>query len=87
MITGQQGYWGYYGARPTPLAASSGEPDYARISLVALGVVVVFGAGGGYILKMIRKGPQPIDDGPDHDDGERTPMRPISAADGPVGDD
>ena len=33
------------------------------------------------------KGPQPFEDGPDHDEGERTPMRPISAADGPVGDD
>ena len=47
VITGQQGYWGYYGAQPTPLAASSGEPDYGRISLVFLGVVVVLGAGGG----------------------------------------
>ena len=57
------------------------------LSAFFIAYAVVFGAGGGYILKMIRKGPQPFDDGPDHDEGERTPMRPISAADGPVGDD
>ncbi|UNK42811.1 cytochrome ubiquinol oxidase subunit I [Luteimonas sp. S4-F44] len=57
------------------------------LSVFAVAYAVVFGAGGGYILKMIRKGPQPFDDGPDQDAGERTPMRPISAADGPVGED
>ncbi len=75
------------------LRTADAVSDIDRVSvMISLGAflaayAVVFGAGGGYILKMIRKGPQPFDDGPDRDEGERTPMRPISAADGPVGDD
>ncbi|NYZ61153.1 cytochrome ubiquinol oxidase subunit I [Luteimonas deserti] len=75
------------------LRTADAVSDIDRVSvMISLGAflaayAVVFGAGSGYILKMIRTGPQPFDDGPDHDEGERTPMRPISAADGPVGDD
>ena len=81
--------WAIQGLLRTADAVSDIDRTSVIISLSAffIAYAVVFGAGGGYILKMIRKGPQPIDDGPDHDDGERTPMRPISAADGPVGDD
>ncbi|MFL6588449.1 MAG: cytochrome ubiquinol oxidase subunit I [Luteimonas sp.] len=81
--------WVIYGLLRTADAVSDIDRSSVMISLGAFFVAyaVVFGAGGGYILKMIRKGPQPFDDGPDHDEGERTPMRPISAADGPVGDD
>ncbi len=81
--------WAIQGLLRTADAVSDIDRTSVIVSLVAfvIAYAVVFGAGGGYILKMIRKGPQPIDDGPDHDDGERTPMRPISAADGPVGDD
>ena len=81
--------WVIQGLLRTADAVSDIDRTSVIISLAAfvIAYAVVFGAGGGYILKMIRKGPQPFDDGPDHDDGERTPMRPISAADGPVGDD
>lgn len=81
--------WAIQGLLRTADAVSDIDRTSVIISLGAfvIAYAVVFGAGGGYILKMIRKGPQPFDDGPDHDEGERTPMRPISAADGPVGDD
>ncbi|MDC7807460.1 cytochrome ubiquinol oxidase subunit I [Luteimonas sp BLCC-B24] len=81
--------WVIQGLLRTADAVSDIDRTSVIISLSAfvMAYAVVFGAGGGYILKMIRKGPQPFDDGPDHDEGERTPMRPISAADGPVGDD
>nr|WP_219339863.1 cytochrome ubiquinol oxidase subunit I [Luteimonas salinisoli] len=45
---------------------------------------VVFGAGAAYIVRMVRAGPQRFEDAPDTDEGERTPMRPISAADEPM---
>ena len=81
--------WVIQGLLRTADAVSDIDRTSVIISLSAfvIAYAVVFGAGGGYILKMIRKGPQPFDDGPDHDEGERKPMRPISAADGPVGDD
>lgn len=43
VITGQQGYWGYYGAQPTPAAMSSQDTDYGTAALVLVGVVVVAG--------------------------------------------
>ncbi|WP_183425338.1 cytochrome ubiquinol oxidase subunit I [Luteimonas sp. RC10] len=81
--------WVIQGLLRTSEAVSEIDRTSVIVSLSAFAIAyaVVFGAGGGYILKMIRKGPQPFDDGPDHDAGERTPMRPISAADGPVGED
>ncbi|MEN5061209.1 cytochrome ubiquinol oxidase subunit I [Luteimonas sp. TWI1416] len=81
--------WVIQGLMRTSEAVSDIDRASVIVSLSAFAIAyaVVFGAGGGYILKMIRKGPQPFDDGPDHDAGERTPMRPISAADGPVGED
>lgn len=81
--------WVIQGLLRTADAVSDIDRTSVIVSLVSFfaAYAVVFGAGGGYILKMIRKGPQPFDDGPDHDAGERTPMRPISAADGLVGDD
>ncbi|MCD9006127.1 cytochrome ubiquinol oxidase subunit I [Luteimonas sp. XNQY3] len=81
--------WAIQGLLRTADAVSDIDRSSVIVSLAAfvIAYAVVFGAGGGYILKMIRTGPQPFDDGPDHEEGERTPMRPISAADGPVGDD
>ncbi|MEN5116372.1 cytochrome ubiquinol oxidase subunit I [Luteimonas sp. TWI662] len=81
--------WVIQGLMRTSEAVSDIDRASVIVSLSAFAIAyaVVFGAGGGYILKMIRKGPQPFDDGPDRDAGERTPMRPISAADGPVGED
>ena len=52
VITGQQGYWGYYGAQPTPKAEhASDPPDYGRIGLVLLGIVVV----GGVVILLVAR--------------------------------
>ncbi|MEH6434808.1 cytochrome ubiquinol oxidase subunit I [Massilia sp. DD77] len=54
------------------------------LALFVAAYLFVFGAGTGYVLRMIRKGPQhfelarPPEGGPGE---ERTPMRPMSAAD------
>ena len=45
VITGQQGYWGYYGAQPTELAMSASSGDYSTAALVLGGVVVLVGVG------------------------------------------
>lgn len=52
VITGQQGYWGYYGAQPTPKAEhASDPPDYRKIGLVLLGIVVV----GGVVILLVAR--------------------------------
>ncbi|MFR9728742.1 ABC transporter substrate-binding protein [Saccharopolyspora sp. MS10] len=51
VITGQQGFWGYYGARPTALALASEEPDYGRAALVLACVAVI---GGAVIFLVVR---------------------------------
>ncbi|MDH5824528.1 cytochrome ubiquinol oxidase subunit I [Luteimonas sp. RD2P54] len=56
----------------------------ASLTVFVLAYAVVFGAGAAYIVRMVRAGPQHFEDAPDTDDGERTPMRPISAADEPA---
>lgn len=45
---------------------------------------VVFGTGGWYVAKMLREGPKPQEPAPDTGDGDRTPARPLSAADQPL---
>ncbi|WP_133478448.1 cytochrome ubiquinol oxidase subunit I [Cognatilysobacter segetis] len=39
---------------------------------------VIFGAGIWYIRKLVRQGPLPHDPGPESDEGERRPKRPLS---------
>ncbi|WP_407353118.1 cytochrome ubiquinol oxidase subunit I [Luteimonas sp. R10] len=58
----------------------------ASLTAFVVAYAVVFGAGGGYIAKMVRTGPQHVEDSPDTEGGEKTPMRPISAADEPMGE-
>lgn len=44
VITGQQGFWGYYGAKPTRKAINGdGGPDYAAIAWAAGGLIVLVG--------------------------------------------
>ncbi|QUH01712.1 ABC transporter substrate-binding protein [Saccharopolyspora erythraea] len=44
VITGQQGYWGYYGAQPTELAIKDASgSDYRTAALLLGGVVVLVG--------------------------------------------
>ena len=82
--------WVVYGVLRTADAVS---PHGAGSLALTLGLFVVayffvFGTGTAYVLRMIRKGPQrfelqrPTEGGPGED---RTPMRPMSAAD--VGND
>lgn len=81
--------WVIYGLLRTADAVSAVDARSVLASLVAFAVAyaVVFGAGIGYLVKMIRKGPQPHEPAPDTDDGDKTPMRPLSAADDAMTDD
>ncbi|WP_243788835.1 ABC transporter substrate-binding protein [Saccharopolyspora gloriosae] len=51
VITGQQGYWGYYGAQPTPAAMNSQDTDYGTVAWVLVGIVVIAGV---VILLVVR---------------------------------
>lgn len=82
--------WVVYGVMRTSDAVSPhGAGTLAlTLALFVIAYIFVFGAGTGYLLRLMRKGPQafqmhrPAEGGP----GEsRTPMRPLSAAD--VGND
>ena len=77
--------WVVYGVMRTSDAVSKHLASTLAISL-ALFIVVyvcVFGAGVGYVLRLVRKGPSthegdlPTDGGPGHD---KQPMRPMSLA-------
>src|SRR5690606_38953802 len=51
------------------------------LDVIVLAYAVVFGFGTAYILQMLRRGPLPHEPEPDTEGGERTPARPLSAAD------
>jgi cytochrome bd ubiquinol oxidase subunit I len=78
--------WTVYGLLRTADAVSAHGVLQLSITLVVFIVVyfIVFGAGIGYLLRLIRVGPvahdteEPLPGGPGQD---RTPMRPLSAAD------
>jgi cytochrome d ubiquinol oxidase subunit I len=84
--------WVVYGALRTADAVS---PHPASAVALTLGLFVVayifvFGAGTGYVLRLMRKGPQAFALGhpPEGGPGEqKTPMRPLSAANVPNDDD
>ncbi|MBP6750647.1 MAG: cytochrome ubiquinol oxidase subunit I [Xanthomonadaceae bacterium] len=59
-------------------SAVSGAAVAFSLAVFALVYVCVFGAGIWYLLKLVRKGPQPHETPPDTDDGEKTPARPLS---------
>jgi len=76
-----------YGLMRTSEAGSAVSAGSVMTSLVAFGTVYmfVFAAGTWYLLKLLRKGPQPVLDGamlhPDHPrPADKTPQRPMSAA-------
>ncbi|HEY0335103.1 MAG TPA: cytochrome ubiquinol oxidase subunit I [Stenotrophomonas sp.] len=61
-------------------------PQSVAMTAVSLAVYVagylfVFGWGIWYLVKIVRIGPQPFEEGPQLDGGEHTPARPLSAAD------
>ena len=42
---------------------------------------MIFGAGLWYLVKLVKKGPVPHDSGPQAEEGERRPKRPLSVGD------
>ncbi|SKA23302.1 cytochrome ubiquinol oxidase subunit I [Novilysobacter spongiicola] len=44
----------------------------------ATAYAVIFGAGIWYLLALVRRGPLPQEPSPEHEEGERTPARPLS---------
>ena len=72
-----------YGWLRTADAVSATSALNVAISLTiyVLAYAVVFGFGMTYMVKMVRRGPLPFEPAPHVEDGERTPARPISAAD------
>ena len=55
-------------------------------SLITFAVVyaIVFGSGIYYLVRIVRAGPAPHEPAPDTQEGEKTPARPLSAADVPL---
>ena len=75
-----------YGLLRTADAATAIGVGSVLASLIVYACVyaVVFGAGIWYLLKLVRKGPQPHEPAPDTDDGEKTPARPLSVGNKPI---
>ncbi len=79
--------WTVYGIMRTADSVSDHSATQLGITLILFIVVymVVFGAGAGYVLRLIRVGPEPLSE--ESDEGgpgqSRQPMRPLSAASEP----
>ena len=78
--------WVVYGLLRT---ADAVGPQSAWMTALSLGVYVVgyafvFGWGIWYLVKILRQGPRPHEDGPSLDGGHHTPARPLSGADEPL---
>ncbi|KRA17268.1 cytochrome ubiquinol oxidase subunit I [Lysobacter sp. Root604] len=74
-----------YGLLRTADAVSAINAGSVLTSLIVFAVVylTVFGAGIGYLVKLIRKGPHPHEPAPRQGQGEKTPARPLSVPDEP----
>ncbi|PPA01252.1 cytochrome ubiquinol oxidase subunit I, partial [Pseudomonas sp. MWU12-2312b] len=78
--------WVVYGLMRTADASSNHSFMQMSITLILFVVVyfALFGAGLGYMMRLVRKGPK-IDEGKETNEGgpgqKRTPARPLSAAD------
>ena len=77
---GRQPYVVYGLLRTADAVTPTLAPGSVLASLLVFAAVyfTVFGAGIWYLLKLIRKGPQPHEPVPQSDAGERTPARPLS---------
>ena len=75
--------WVVYGQLRTADAVSNvgGSSVALSLGIYILAYAVVFGFGTAYILNMLRRGPLPHEPEPDTEGGDRTPARPLSAAD------
>lgn len=76
--------WVVYGLMRTADAVSNHSELTLSVTLVVLFVVyvAVFGTGIGYLLKLIKRGPDADESPPDVDSPEHRPARPLSAAPG-----
>jgi len=77
--------WVVYGLMRTANASSNHSVEQMSLTLVLFVVVyfTLFGAGFGYMMRLVRKGPKTHegDDVPHGGPGQkRTPARPLSAA-------
>ena len=75
--------WVIYGQLRTADALSPVDGASVALSLgiYVLVYAIVFGFGSAYILRMLGHGPMPHEPEPETEGGERTPARPLSAAD------
>ncbi|UHQ23156.1 cytochrome ubiquinol oxidase subunit I [Lysobacter sp. 5GHs7-4] len=78
-----------YGLLRTADAVSAIDRASVMTSLIVFAVayLIVFGAGIGYLLKLIRKGPHPHEPAPRPGQGEKTAARPLSVPDEPAESD
>jgi cytochrome d ubiquinol oxidase subunit I len=78
--------WVVYGLMRTHDAASHHSVAQMSTSLLLFVVIYcsVFTVGIGYMMKLVRKGPQPHHEHPPEGDQLQTPRRPISAATAPM---
>jgi cytochrome d ubiquinol oxidase subunit I len=53
----------------------------SSLATYAVAYAVIFGAGIWYLLGLVRKGPQPQEEAPDTEGGDKTPARPLSVGD------
>ena len=74
--------WVVYGLMRTHDAASHHSVAQMSTSLLLFVVIYcsVFTVGIGYMMKLVRKGPQPHHEHPPADEHLQTPRRPLSAA-------
>lgn len=77
--------WTVYGVFRTADSVSNHSAEQLGFTLLLFIVVyaIIFGTGIAYLFRLIQKGPQPFEGREPEDGGvghERTPMRPISAA-------
>jgi cytochrome d ubiquinol oxidase subunit I len=84
--------WVVYGVMRTADGASPHgvAPVALTLALFVVSYFFVFGVGIAYVLRLVRKGPQAFDASRPAEGGpgrERTPMRPMSAADEAPGDE
>lgn len=86
--TGRQPYVVYGLLRTADAVSDIGAGSvWASLGVFVAAYAVVFGAGASFIVKMIRNGPQHFEESPEVEEGEKTPMRPISAANKPLEDE
>jgi cytochrome d ubiquinol oxidase subunit I len=74
--------WVVYGLMRTADAVSNHSELTLSVTLIVLLVVyvAVFGTGIGYMLKLVKQGPDPLENPPDADSLDHRPARPLSAA-------